>query len=272
MIDYMGQVKAYRAKEERLQLIAERKASAQEAWSRWRQENMTTDLMPSPVDILKWAPVGALIDLPSEEAVRCLRFARLFQEKLASFVRTWRDEQLRAVARECDYEDMPQMWINPPATLQLAVCVFTCRGTIHQEAPEYNPKEYTLMWHPEFLHHPCNSICRIYHDREVEEDKVLDGNANLKVSHLFEGCRRKSWTHDKLLFSERASRTVRNILMACKLDHKSTTVHALDKLDPRLVCLKCSFGAKTDGERRFPIWSWREAVSFIDHHRYSGCL
>ena len=270
MIDYMGDVRAYRAKEERLQLIGERKGTAQEAWSKWRQENMTTDLMPSPVDILNWMPVKALIDLPSEEDVCPLQFAKLFQEELSGFIRTWRDEQLRAVVRECSYE-MPLMRRNPSVMLQLAVCVFSCNGTIHLDAPEYDPKMCTLMWYPEFLHHSCNSIRRIYDDREVEEDKAFDDDANLGVPHLFEGCRRKSWTHDRLFFSGRASRTVRNILVACKLDHESTTVQALDSLDPRLICLKCSFGAKPDGERRFPILSWRNAVSFRNGHLHLRC-
>ena len=191
MIDYMGNVKAYRAREERLQLVSERKGTAQEAWSKWRQENMTTDLMPSPVDILNWMPVKALVDLPSEEDVSPLQFAKLFQEELSGFIRAWRDRQLRAIVRECSYE-IQLVWRNPSAMLQLAICVFSCSGTIHLDAPEYDPKMYTLMWYPEFLHHSCNSICRIYDDGEVEEDKAFDGNANLKVSHLFEGCRRNT--------------------------------------------------------------------------------
>ena len=68
--------------------------------------------------------------------------------------------------------------------------------------------------------------------------------------------------NDKLVFASRASRTVRNILAVCNLDHEKTTAQDLDKLDPRMVCLKCSFGARPDGERRIPVWSWRNAVRF----------
>lgn len=260
----MGTIKVHRAEEERLQLIIERKASAQNAWSEWRQEHITTDLMPSPVDVLIWEPVKSTVESPSEVIIDESTFTRLFEQRFIGFLNNWRIKQLRNVAALCDYGEMPKMWPNPPVMLQLAVCVFSCSTTIHMQAPDYDPYRCCLMWYPEFLHHPCNSICRLYDDDDEEEEREhsLDANSDLRVSRMFDWCRRRTWTSDKLVFAQRASRTVRNILAACNLDHEKTTVQDLDKLDHRLVCLKCSFGAKPDGERRFTIWSWRNAVRF----------
>ena len=263
MIDYMGAVKVHRAKEERLQLISERQTNAQNAWSEWRQKHITTDLMPSPVDILIWEPVESLVESPSETSIDKSAFTGLFEQRFPGFLNHWRIKQLHYVAALCDYGEMPRMRVNPSVTLQLAICVFSCSTAIHMQAPDYDPKTYCLMWYPEFLHHSCNSICWLYdNDDDDERGHSLDDNPNLKVSHMFDGCRRRTWTNDKLVFASRASRTVRNILAACNLDHEKTTAQDLDKLDPRMVCLKCSFGARPDGERRFPIWSWRNAVRF----------
>ena len=256
----MGEVKVHRENEERLELIAARSGTALRAWSNWCKNNFTTELMPSPVDILNWEPVKTLVNFPSKDEVVLRQFAELFQEKLLSFVTTRRNQQFWAVINRWIFRDMPLVAPNPLYELRLAVCVFTCgEGGLHMKDPEYDPYRYSMMWYPEFLHHPCNSICRIIPCREGE-DRVLNKNPYLRAHNPFSGCRRKAWSADSLAFDDKASRTIKNILEACKLDPKSTTVEVLDKLDLRLVCLKCSFGAKPNGERWFPVRSWRNAV------------
>ena len=57
----------------RLQLISERQAKAQNAWSEWRQKHITTDPVQSPVDILIWELVESLVESPSDPSIEHLR-------------------------------------------------------------------------------------------------------------------------------------------------------------------------------------------------------
>jgi hypothetical protein len=263
MIDYMGAVKAHRADRKRLQVISGRIALALRAWSAWRRDNFTTEFMPSPVDVLEWDRVKNLVNLPSTENIHYLRFLNQFQEEALRFITKWRRSALLSVRSLCPYRMLSRMPLAPGflEPLRLAICVFTCEGTIHMQEPGYEPDRYPGMWYPEFLHHPCNSICWIVPYREGEA-RILDENSDLRLGNSFSGCRRNAWSTKRLVFDDKASRTVQKILAACKLDPDSTTVETLDKLDPRLVCLKCSFGKKPDGERRFPVRSWRSAVCY----------
>ncbi|KAF5313297.1 hypothetical protein D9619_002336 [Psilocybe cf. subviscida] len=74
------------------------------------------------------------------------------------------------------------------------------------------------------------------------------------------GIYQKGWSHDDLVFDELASRTTLDILEACGMS-TMTTVAELDERDPRVVCLRCSFGASCDGERSMRVMGWREAVN-----------
>jgi hypothetical protein len=254
---YMRQVKAHRADRKRLQVLSGRTALALRAWSFWRRTNVTIEFMPSPVDVLDWERVKDCVNLPSEEGVHFSRFLSLFREEAPRFITEWRRSALLSVRDLCLYPmSLAAGFIEP---LQLATCVFTCEGSVHMQEPEYEPHRYLGMWYPEFLHHPCNAICWIVPYREGEV-RILDENSELRVGNPFSGCRRNAWSAKRLVFDDKASRTVQKILAACKLDPSSTTAEDLDKLDPRLVCLKCSYGQQPDGERRFPVRSWRSAV------------
>lgn len=79
----------------------------------------------------------------------------------------------------------------------------------------------------------------------------------------------QEWSTDDLELDKKASQTVRNIIDACDLDWREVTVSELDNLDPRLVCLKCSYGNRCDGERPMMVRSWRESVKHCAKKHWS---
>lgn len=258
MIDYMHDLQQYRIKDDRRTLKQARKDLAAQQWYYYRQKHLENPFMPSPVDILEWDEVKSIAKLPSDVNVPIERFETLFDQCLPKFLEEWRNLQMSTLSASCS-RHISEPQVSP---IELAVCVFTCEGQVHELEPDFDPDAYSPMWHPEFLHHSCNSIC-IKFQGHGKQNAILDRNINVTVKQRFEYCRRKAWSPELLRFDEKASRVVRSILKGCSLDHATTSTVMLDKLDPRLVCLRCSFGAKPDGERKFSVWSWRGAVGYI---------
>ncbi|KAK0184628.1 hypothetical protein F5146DRAFT_938404, partial [Armillaria mellea] len=227
MLDYMKDVKTHRLRKERTELLSARRSLIA---AEWRSCRFPSDqFQPGLLDVWLWEEMKYFIDL----AVVHRRYTR--------------DDIMK--------------------DLQLATCVFACtdRHGLHGDMAKagYDATACS-MWFPEYLHHPCNARCTVFD--ESDEDKIGKGvcdHAELALTHDSETrmTRRREWSTDSLVFDYKASRVVRKILNACSLD-PSITVEELDKADPRVVCLKCSFGAKCDGERIFPILTWRTAV----HH------
>ena len=119
------------------------------------------------------------------------------------------------------------------------------------------------MYYPEYLHHRCNRIrLRDWSDPDEDEPALSLG----KGYHQYEDrVVRQQWNSEKLEYDKDASRVIKKILQTCGWDWKTMTVGKLDQLDPRLVCLKCTYGHRCDGERRVSVRSWRSAVrSFFD--------
>ncbi|GLB43697.1 hypothetical protein LshimejAT787_1402090 [Lyophyllum shimeji] len=274
MVKYMEAVKAQMLQEDRLKLLETRKEKALDAWHTYCQKNVAVVLsrpIPSPVDILALQKVQDMVNLPSQEEVTCAMFLEVLNDEVPDLLETFRRTQESKLAEKhpCAY---PKYWSPGCANLRkvhLAVCVFMCTADIvHLRARHDEDLVRCLgedgrppLFYPEFLFHPCNSICEKRWLGEDEAVKILDKNERLSVSHQFRGCRRQRRSSEKLVPHEKASRVVEKILEACRLDPRTTTVKNMDELDPRLICLKCTFGAKADGERRCSVWSWRNAVN-----------
>lgn len=115
---------------------------------------------------------------------------------------------------------------------------------------------YSCMWFPEYMHHGCNTITArpsVEEELELDECMVVQRLPN----NMF---KRVPWRGSHLKFDCKASVAVNHVLLACGLDWEKTTTKELDELDPRVVCLKCNFGQRCDGERRCSVMSWRYAV------------
>ncbi|KAG2107051.1 uncharacterized protein F5147DRAFT_220562 [Suillus discolor] len=145
---------------------------------------------------------------------------------------------------------------------RLAVAVFTCTGWLCDDIPEPNDSP-RYMYFPEYLHHRCNRIRR----RAWNE---LDPPNTFAMGQGYPGNTvQREWSMDDLELDKKASQTVRNIIDACDLDWTEVTVSELDNLDPRLVCLKCSYGNHCDGERPMMVRSWRESVKHCTKKHWS---
>jgi hypothetical protein len=187
-------------------------------------------------------------------------FTHVFSS-MSAFISEWEDANIRKLGGLSSVGPMLISFYPVSvhlSTLRLAASVFACEDSscIHHWIDHYQNSVYPVMWYPEVLHHPCNTVTR----RIKDDDKDAPFNPLLKASKDFPYCRRKEWSSDSLFPDEKASRTVKRILEACGLDDMITTTEDMDKLDARFICLKCSYGARCDGQRPRKVMSWRNAV------------
>ncbi|KAL0069406.1 hypothetical protein AAF712_003431 [Marasmius tenuissimus] len=286
MIRYMEQVKTIRLREERRALIWQRREIAATEWQAFRGENkLASEFLPNQIDVWLWEPIKSIIEKPSDALVNASSFNKLFAPVLlGSFVAKWQEDKHCQLRRLYPFD----IWHPRQPELKQATCVFSCtRSSFHSTSSfgDWFDGQHPCMWYPEFLHHPCNTLdTRGYWLDEDDDDDDDEDNheqdpvekelrimPSLRTDVEFKGFRRRRWSTRWLMFDQKASRTVENILEACELSPYTLT-EALDAADPRLVCLKCSFGAKCDGERRYPILTWRGAVqhSFKKHWGDAG--
>ncbi|KAJ7754984.1 hypothetical protein DFH07DRAFT_496519 [Mycena maculata] len=192
-------------------------------------------------------------------------FTRVF-ESMSGFISQWEDKRIRQLGASSmvgtELQDI--LFSFAPASthlkeLQLAACVFTCedKSCLHRWMNNYDGF-YPMMFYPEFLHHPCNTVKS---GHETAADKNVPLNPSFKAPHFpFPYCQRTEWSKDSLFFDGKASRAVKKLLDACGLDYRTMTTKVMDELDPWFVCLKCSYGAKCDGQRPRKVMPWRNAV------------
>ena len=288
MIEYMEEVKLLVAKDARIRLLRTRRAVVHAAYVKWRMEPSHLDeypshlLMPGPADIMEWPPIKTLVDKDGIGKLETKEVEAQFEIfDLDDFTTHWREDHLRDLWSKITSADVWDTITSIRYTLrhiscrlpkfELAVIVFRCGGShwglqnkwaakegIPLDANGCQPMEdrEPCMWYPEFIFHPCNSITHI---RYAETAAGME-HKTLSVSKEYGGYRRCKWTSEELQIDERASRTVKNILESCGLNWEETTVEDMDRRDDRFVCLKCTFGAKCDGQRRVRVWSWRDAV------------
>jgi hypothetical protein len=281
MIEYMEEVKSLVAKDARIRLLRKRRAVVHAAYVKWRMEPSRLEghpsrlLMPGPADIMDWAPIKTLIDTNGIAELEPKEVEAQFEiSNLTYFTKRWREDNLHDLQSKITSEHVWHLttsvrYSDLEPKFELAVIVFRCEAPHWGLADKWAAKQgipvdpngcmevrETYMWYPEFIFHPCNSIIRIPYN----ETMAIGEHKTLSVSKEYKGYRRCEWTSEHLHFDERASRTVKNILEACGLNWEKTTVADMDGRNDRLVCLKCTFGAKCDGERRVRVWSWRDAV------------
>lgn len=122
-----------------------------------------------------------------------------------------------------------------------------------------------LLWYPAFLTHPCASI-QTHEPCDVrpapEPNLTLNAMYQYRDRTWGSGIYQKIWSYEHLKFDQPASKTTLDILESCGMNDM-TTVEEMDARNPRVACLRCSFGAKCDGERPMRVMGWREAVSLF---------
>ncbi|KAJ7155902.1 hypothetical protein C8R43DRAFT_998367 [Mycena crocata] len=300
IVDYMNEVRGHRLAADRLRLVRRREQVAVSSWVKFRLRYDAERLLPSGTDILSWAKVKAIIELPSsvqtqdedpeegsetegaltkaktnlnydteddieEKSISKINskpmiispasFTRVF-ESMSFIISHWENAKIRELARLSGGGSLLFSFSSVSvhlSVLQLATCVFTCKDKlgIHHTS-------YPAMWFPSFLHHACQSIEHRKIRSRKEED--VPENPLFKGPGIFSWGQRTEWSTDTLFFDEKASRAVKKLLEACGLDHTVATTEEMDKLDPRFICLKCSYGARCDGQRPRKVMPWRNAV------------
>ncbi|KAG1763866.1 hypothetical protein EDD22DRAFT_885733 [Suillus occidentalis] len=266
MVEFMGQMREFRIQQERKQQIRERQILVATIYSDWqREKGYHKYLMPTAADLFGMGQVRDIVELPSHRTVTVEDFQSV-REELYTMVDTWK----RPIARNLRTDLLWRLEIDPPnwralRSIQyekLAVAVFTCTGWLCEDIPEPNDSP-RYMYFPEYIHHRCNRIRRRRWDEPIPANTFAMGQG-------YPGCTvQREWSKDDLDFDDKAARTVKNILDACDLNWREVTVSALDDLDPRLVCLKCSYGNRCDGERPMIIRSWRESVKHCAKKHWS---
>jgi hypothetical protein len=262
MIEFMEGMKAFRLERERVATLQRRRQSASTVLRDFKQTHRpivdTPELiMPGAADFWQWQPVSALINRPHSEPDVTLEQFQAISDIIPAFFEFWRHESMMDIMMELDIKDLPYAGdhLRRLQQMRLAVSVFTCQKLLcHNDICEAE-KPHQYMYYPEYLHHRCNRIRRIkWADPDETAPPLSLGNGYRS------GVVRQPWSCEYLEYDEKASRVVKKILLACGWNWKTMTVKELDKLDPRLVCLKCTYGHRCDGERRVSVRSWRNAV------------
>ncbi|EAU80551.1 hypothetical protein CC1G_09948 [Coprinopsis cinerea okayama7 len=217
---------------------------------------------------------------------------------LAQAIDEWRAAQtfkvyaLTPFAWHQPFDPIPANIESMQRFLQLAICVLECEHVdsdphfcfVQAQNPSMTwgkfyseeKNQYSCMWYPEFLEHQCNRL-----DERHWNERKLDWNPYLWVEEILAGppspapvsqshglfgvnprrnLKRIPFRPDGMGFHFTASLVVKNILAACGYHWANTTAAMMDEVDPRVVCLKCSFGNRCDGERIFSVHTWRNAV------------
>ncbi|KAF9523114.1 hypothetical protein CPB83DRAFT_863488 [Crepidotus variabilis] len=293
MVSYISSIREYRIQDARCLILQARRARASQAYISIRllpeivKACPANTFIPGVADFLLWDEVNNLIEKPGDEALVSKDFKPII-DGFTSFVAIFRSAiaiDLIELAKKsnifiragtlgsCIAPSLDSS-LELLKNLDLAIIVFRCIYYTHHEfnrrwlvdegillpgqpidlaTPELREP---CMWYPEFLHHPCCTMTR----RNWDERRAGE-YTYLKIDNLYRDFRRDPWdVKKKLTFDEKASKTVRNLLAACKMDPATTTAARLDQVNRRFVCLKCTFGIKCDGERSVRVWSWRDAV------------
>lgn len=276
MLDYMAEIKTHRLNSERHQLMSVRRQYASEAWFAYREEHCKAgNFLPGQVDLWYWDKVKSLVERPNEAVVEEETFKKLFDAEMPLFIDEWRKARLGELYEKSERSALRFKW--RVRGLQLACCVFTCvdKFGVHAEVADHRRefdrgRQYLPMWFPEFMHHGCNAVTTKAWRADEKDIPELSDYACLQVREEYAPwCRRRRWTAESLEFDEKASKVVKNIVAACGLDGETASTEEMDKLDARVVCLKCSFGNEIDGDRIFSVMSWRTAVSPTVYHPLS---
>ncbi|KII94221.1 hypothetical protein PLICRDRAFT_171887 [Plicaturopsis crispa FD-325 SS-3] len=252
MIEWMEDMKDYITQNEHRLVVRKRKQVAISVLKEYKERHPTADITLGPADFWEWMEVKQILGRPDSERVCPETFSSVV-EKLPAYIEQWRGHIVRGLMSQTGHRRVD----TPP---DLAVHVFHCTGSMCQEARHNSrtnePPKHVLLWYPETLHHRCNVITR--HDFSSRRPPDPVDEIGIRYNFFV----RQKWSSAHLTFDDKASRTVKYIIEACGMDASVTTAADLDALDPRLVCLKCSYGSRCNGERMFVVRSWRSSV----HH------
>lgn len=286
MVDYMAEAKAYRLayieatrKEEEKKKCRRikdgRRAVVAEALRDWkRKNNKLKEWGPSIADVLmakhNGVSIKVLVKETSEADIDASALAIFFSD-FEKYCEAWigntRYQMLHPIMRMMIVAErvhgaisQPLRW---PMTYTLATMVFTCTVknsclcSFTDADDRFSEPQTHYMYFPEYLHHRCNTI----HLRNPSKDGRLKPALRLGFGYPFpQHVMRAPWSADALVFDDKASQLVSKIVRACGMDPSTTTVNELDNRDPRVVCLKCTYGHRCDGERSVEVRSWRVAV------------
>ncbi|KAF8186009.1 hypothetical protein BJ912DRAFT_1043290 [Pholiota molesta] len=299
MLEYMTEASRLRTQNIRCIAIRNRRVLVHTAYVTWRTtpENLSRypadSPMPNPADVLEFPPIERLIHtdtnieldmdrdimpcliraLPSEiaewrEKVASALWIKMLESRVWAEAGWWHEPvrerrwewRLRFLERavvvfRCKDRSMHCRWEQARLRADVVFPAGTPNVTLAIAIAAENQDHAPVMWHPQFVHHQCTSMTF-----QGYVERITRTYESLSVEREYKQCRHAPWDAKTLVFDEQASRATRNILEACGMDWRETTTKQLDQRNPRLACLKCSFGARCDGERQVRVWTWRDAV------------
>ncbi|TEB32583.1 hypothetical protein FA13DRAFT_1731785 [Coprinellus micaceus] len=279
MVEYMERIRAIRLENDRNMFLEGRREAVALSWADWISEEPQLKryppgyFLPTVVDVVEHPRTQAFITEPGERIFPKEEFVA-FLDNFHDAIEEWRREKGKAlfglVGDVCKRDAGLKDEESGLEWMELAMVVFSCteyRYAKHLTAQvcddqtlpweRSSPTNFTsftttdrpIDWHedtcmffPEYLHHVCCKASQRNHDE-----------------HTFCSSLRKMWDMETLRFNVKASAVVRRLLEACGLGLR-TKARELDKVDPRLVCLKCTHGHGVDGERTVQVRTWRSSV------------
>jgi hypothetical protein len=234
------------------------------------------ELQPSPADFCHSLPaIRKLIDRPMGDEVVLKDFEAVTAD-LPSMLQTWRCQHILTLAKHAFPDASYLDYDAACARLQLATTVFECKGDedLHEPPgacgePLALQSEHGFLWWPHALHHGC---CRADSRVDACERARTQGDAARALGPGYDYALRKPLDWTPLCRSSSAGGVAAQVVRACGKDPAYTTAAEMDALDPRLMCLKCTQGARADGKRVECVRGWRSSVSTPTPSHWSGTL
>jgi hypothetical protein len=263
LIEFMETMKAFRIERERSELLKRRRVCASTVLSDFKRKcpdilAHPNELMPGSPDFWSWYPVRTIIESPNDTVVTTENFDDILED-ISKWIVSWREARIQELVFKTRMHGLPypgDRFLSQLAQLQLAVCVVTCqRHLCPDEEHGWGVQEHNFLYYPEYLHHRCNAITWRQQNKPDEGEAALSLGSGYPKQFI-----RQKWSSEKLEFDGKASGVVKKIIETCGWNWKTMTAKELDKLDPRLVCLKCTWGHRCDGEWRVTVRNWRSAV------------
>lgn len=283
MVEFMEYWREWFKAKDLKSLHNQRRDIAMQFLREWKAtEPRTEEVLPSPADFCAMPIVKSICERSSEidesidDEIEDDDNTLIRLEKLVKFnkmIPRWRkDSVIGPIEDRLPFRDSSLLATYGKALYpKLATTIFRCAAPrwLHVSVPGTDSdgqkaEEWDGMWWPQYVHHGCNSLAGLEGAEETNRSRQLDCE---DYRHLVV---RKTWSAAHLVFDYSASTIAEYLVEACGLVHETTTAEEMDKLNPRLVCLKCSYGRPADGERVMAVRTWRSSVSRSHSvcHRY----
>ncbi|EPQ54810.1 hypothetical protein GLOTRDRAFT_139298 [Gloeophyllum trabeum ATCC 11539] len=245
LIKWMEEKKLQRLEHDRIEAMLMRDAMAADLYEEWLRTQSPVEAYPSIADVLLMKEFNDIILQPADIDVTAADFAPAMGA-LPRLVEEWREKTgLKLCELMSREEGQDEEALNVPRRLELATTIFRCTSC------------RDFINYPRALSHKCLTRPRYANPKRgycAKEAGEKQSDLMLRWGTL----EHEPWNYDGngLLFADKASDLVKQLVESCGLDPDTTTREEMNERNDRFACMTCVTG----GSRPHTVMSWNTAV------------